>query len=54
MHGDHIRVEFFDDRIQVQCPSRFPGIVDLRDARAVTRFARNPRIARVCSDLHFG
>ncbi|EHN11456.1 putative DNA-binding protein [Patulibacter medicamentivorans] len=28
--------------------------MDLQDPRAVTRFARNPRIARVCSDLHFG
>ena len=54
MHGDHIRVELFDDRIEVQSPGRFPGIVDLRDARAITRFARNPRIASVCSDLHFG
>lgn len=52
--GDHIRVELFDDRIEVSSPGRFPGLVDLSDPLRGTRFARNPRIARVCSDLHFG
>jgi ATP-dependent DNA helicase RecG len=52
--GDHIRVEVFDDRIEVESPGRFPGIVDLTDPLEAPRFARNPRIARVCSDLHFG
>lgn len=54
MSGDHIRVDVFDDRIEVESPGRFPGIVDLRDPQAVHRFARNPRIARVLADLHFG
>ncbi|MHB2029649.1 MAG: ATP-binding protein [Acidimicrobiales bacterium] len=54
IHGDHVRIELFDDRVEVESPGRFPGIVDLYDARAITRFARNPRIARVCSDLNFG
>lgn len=52
--GDHIRVEIFDDRIEIASPGRFPGLVDLRDPLSATRFARNPRIARVCADLHFG
>lgn len=52
--GDHIRVEIFDDRIEIESPGRFPGIVDLRDPLEVPRFSRNPRIARVCADLHFG
>lgn len=52
--GDHIRVEIFDDRIEISSPGRFPGLVDLRDPMATTRFARNPRIARVCADLKFG
>ncbi|MGA2163545.1 MAG: ATP-binding protein [Solirubrobacteraceae bacterium] len=52
--GDHIRVEIFDDRIEVSSPGRFPGLVDLSDPLHSTRFARNPRIARVCSDLRFG
>jgi ATP-dependent DNA helicase RecG len=54
MQGDHIRVELFDDRIEITSPGRFPGVVEIGDPRAITRFARNPRIARVCSDLRFG
>jgi len=54
MVGDHIRVSIFDDRIEVSSPGRFPGLVDLSDPLETTRFARNPRIARVCSDLNFG
>lgn len=52
--GDHIRVEIFDDRIEVSSPGRFPGLVDLSDPLETVRFARNPRIARVCADLNFG
>jgi ATP-dependent DNA helicase RecG len=52
--GDHIRVDIFDDRIEISSPGRFPGLVDLNDPLRSTRFARNPRIARICSDLHFG
>jgi ATP-dependent DNA helicase RecG len=52
--GDHIRVEIFDDRVEIESPGRFPGIADARDPLQVTRFARNPRIARVAADLHFG
>jgi ATP-dependent DNA helicase RecG len=52
--GDHIRIEIFDDRIEIWSPGRFPGLVDLSDPLDATRFARNPRIARVCSDLSFG
>jgi len=52
--GDHVRVEIFDDRVEVESPGRFPGIADTGDPLKVTRFALNPRIARVCADLHFG
>lgn len=52
--GDHIRVEIFDDRIEIWSPGRFLGLVDLHDPSKVTRFARNPRVARVCADLRFG
>lgn len=52
--GDHIRIEIFDDRIEISSPGRFPGLVDLSDPLATVRFARNPRIARVCADLNFG
>jgi ATP-dependent DNA helicase RecG len=52
--GDHIRVDVFDDRIEVHSPGRFPGLVRLDDPLAAIRFARNPRIARVAADLEFG
>lgn len=52
--GDHIRVEIFNDRIEVSSPGRFPGLSDPTDPREVMRFARNPRIARVCAELRFG
>ena len=54
MSGDHIRVDVFDDRIEVHSPGRFPGLVRLGDPTQVMRFARNPRIARVAADLDFG
>ncbi len=54
MMGDHTRVEIFDDRMEISSPGRFPGLVDLSDPLETVRFARNPRIARVCADLNFG
>lgn len=52
--GDHIRVSIFDDRIEIESPGRFPGVVDLGEPPRINRFARNPRIARVLADLRFG
>jgi ATP-dependent DNA helicase RecG len=49
--GDHIRVEIFDNRIEIESPGRFPGLVDVENPLKIARFARNPRIARVCADL---
>jgi ATP-dependent DNA helicase RecG len=54
MAGDHIRVEIFDDRIEISSPGRFPGLVDLEDPLQTMRFARNSRVARVCADLSLG
>lgn len=54
MIGDHVRVEIFDDRIEISSPGRFPGLVDLTRPLETIRFARNPRIARVCADLSLG
>ena len=51
--GDHVRVELFDDRLEVNSPGRLPGLVRLENIRS-TRFARNPRIARALSDLGYG
>lgn len=52
--GDHIRVEVFPDRIEIESPGRFPGLVDPSKPLEISRFARNPRIARVCADLRIG
>jgi ATP-dependent DNA helicase RecG len=51
--GDHIRVEIFDDRLEVESPGRLPGLVRLDNIRS-SRFARNPRVARAMSELGYG
>ena len=28
MAGDHIRIELFDDRIEIHSPGRFPGLAN--------------------------
>lgn len=53
MGGDHVRVELFDDRLEVESPGRLPGLVNAENIRD-TRFARNPRIARAMADLDYG
>lgn len=53
MVGDHIRVSVFPDRIEIESPGRFPGIVDVARPADIARYARNPRIARVCNDMGF-
>lgn len=49
--GDCIRVEIYEDRLEIVSPGRFPGLADLTKPLDVVRYARNPRIARVCADL---
>ncbi|MDN5896975.1 MAG: putative DNA binding domain-containing protein, partial [Nocardioides sp.] len=51
MAGDHIRVSIFPSRIEIESPGRFPGLADPTRPLDIARYARNPRIARVCSDL---
>lgn len=51
MAGDHVRVEVFPNRMEITSPGRFPGLVDPTRPLAISRYARNPRLARVCSDL---
>jgi ATP-dependent DNA helicase RecG len=52
--GDHVRIETFSNRIEVSSPGRFPGLIDSADPLRAPRYARNPRIARVCADQNFG
>ncbi len=51
MAGDHIRVEIFPNRLEIENPGRFPGLADPAKPLSISRYARNPRIVRVCSDL---
>ncbi|MCL2541908.1 MAG: putative DNA binding domain-containing protein [Nocardioidaceae bacterium] len=51
MSGDHVRIEIFPNRIEIENPGRFPGLADPSKPLSISRYARNPRIVRVCSDL---
>lgn len=51
IEGDHVHIDIFDDRIEIASPGPFPHLVDLTNLLDTRRFARNPRIARVCADL---
>lgn len=51
MAGDHIRVNIFPSRVEIESPGRFPGLADPTRPLDIARYARNRRIARVCSDL---
>lgn len=51
MMGDHIRVEIFPHRIEISSPGRFPGLADPGSPLTISRYARNPRVARVCADM---
>jgi ATP-dependent DNA helicase RecG len=52
--GDHIRVEIYPNRIEIESPGRFPGLANPSKPLEISRYARNPRIARVCADLRIG
>jgi ATP-dependent DNA helicase RecG len=52
--GDHIRVEIYTNRVEIESPGRFPGLANPANPLEISRFARNPRIARVCADLRIG
>lgn len=43
--GDYIRISMYDDRLEILSPGRLPNVVTLDNMR-VTRYSRNPRIAR--------
>ena len=48
--GDYIRVSLYDDRLEIFSPGKLPNIVTLNNMKN-TRYSRNPRIARVLSEL---
>lgn len=50
MAGSYIKVTMFDDRFEIQSPGRLPNIVNVENIQ-VTRYSRNPRIARVLTEF---
>lgn len=48
--GDYVRVEMFDDRLEIFSPGELPNIVSLENMRQ-TRYSRNPRIARTLTEF---
>ena len=54
LSGDYIHIELYPTRVEIISPGVFPGFAKTTDLLKISRFARNPRIARVCTELHFG
>ena len=50
MTGSHIKVAMFDDRLEITSPGKLPNIVTV-DNIQMTRYSRNPRIARVLTEF---
>lgn len=48
--GDHVRVEMYDDRLEIHSPGDLPNIVTIENMRK-TRYSRNPRIARILTEF---
>lgn len=54
LSGDYIHVELYPTRVEITSPGVFPGLAKMDDLLNISRFARNPRIARVCTEFGFG
>jgi ATP-dependent DNA helicase RecG len=54
LSGDYIHVELYPTRVEITSPGVFPGLAKIDDLLNISRFARNPRIARVCTEFRFG
>lgn len=50
IYGDYIRILMYDDRLEIHSPGKLPNIVTIENIRE-ERFSRNPRIARVLTEL---
>lgn len=48
--GDHVRVEMYDDRLEIHSPGGLPNIVTIENMRK-TRYSRNPRVARILTEF---
>ena len=50
MSGSYIKITMFDDRLEIRSPDKLPNIVNI-DNIQITRYSRNPRIARVLTEF---
>ena len=50
MSGSYIKITMFDDRLEIRSPGKLPNIVNI-DNIQITRYSRNPRIARVLTEF---
>jgi ATP-dependent DNA helicase RecG len=50
IQGDDTKVFMYDDRLEIKSPGKFPNIVNKKNIAEV-RYSRNPRIARVLTEL---
>lgn len=48
--GSFIKVSMYDDRLEIESPGRFPGLVTVENIRE-TRYSRNPDISRVLTEF---
>lgn len=54
LSGDYVHIELYPTRVEIISPGVFAGLAKMDDLLNISRFARNPRIARVCTELGFG
>ena len=54
LSGDYVHIELYPTRVEITSPGIFPGLAKMDDLLNISRFARNPRVARVCTELGFG
>lgn len=50
IHGDHIKIIMYDDRLEIISPGKFPHIVNADNIKE-TRYSRNPKIARALTEM---
>lgn len=50
--GNYIKVSMYDDRLEIESPGKLPNVVTVENIRT-TRYARNPKISRVLTDLGY-
>ena len=50
MEGNYIKVNMYDDRMEIESPGKLPNVVTIENIKE-TRYSRNPRISRVLTEF---